>query len=144
MQNIWTLLKKWILFFLFYISEYNDTSDVWIAYCEKKRKDGSVEYDVPVGTVRYIDISETVCRLGRLVVLSDARGLSLGKKLVAMVIQEAADRGKTTMFIHAQANKRGFYEKFGFVVEEGDDTIFLVDGDPHYRMWIRDISKILE
>ncbi|ORZ23564.1 acyl-CoA N-acyltransferase [Absidia repens] len=121
--------------------EYNDNSDVWIAYCEKKMEDGTVQNDVPVGTVRYIDISEDVCRLGRLVVLSEARGLSLGRKLVDIVIQEAANRGKTTMFIHAQANKRGFYEKFGFVVEEGDDTIFHVDGDPHYRMWIRNIGK---
>lgn len=94
---------------------------------------------MPVGTVRLYPVSETVGKLGRLAVLSDARGLSLGRKLVQAVIQGAIDRGMTSIVLEAQVDKRGFYEKLGFVVEEGDEEPYPVDGTPHLRMWKRSL-----
>lgn len=118
-------------------SKYNNNSDVWLALCDKILDDGTIEPGVPVGTVRLIAESETVGKLGRLAVISDARGLSLGKKLVQLVIHDAADRGMDSIIIHAQYDKQGFYEKLGFVVEKGDEETFLEDGTPHLRMWHR-------
>ncbi|SAM02660.1 hypothetical protein [Absidia glauca] len=120
--------------------EYNDKSDVWLALCDRILDDGTIESGVPVGTVRLIAASETVGKLGRLAVISDARGLSLGKKLVQLVIHDAADRGMDSIIIHAQYDKQGFYEKLGFVVEKGDEETFLEDGTPHLRMWHRGVG----
>ncbi|KAI8084784.1 acyl-CoA N-acyltransferase [Halteromyces radiatus] len=121
--------------------EYNDKSYVWLVQCDKTLENGQVEHDVPVGTVRLITVSETVGKLGRLAVISEARGLSLGKKLVQTVVKDAADRGMTAIVIHAQYDKQGFYERLGFAVEKGDEQTFLEDGTPHIRMWHRGVGK---
>ncbi|CAO3597238.1 unnamed protein product [Absidia cylindrospora] len=121
--------------------EYNDKSDVWIALCDKTMDDGKVEQGVPVGTVRLISVSEKVGKLGRLAVISDARGLSLGKKLVQLVVRDAGTRGMESIIIHAQYDKQGFYEKLGFAVEKGDEETFLEDGTPHICMWHCNVGK---
>ncbi|KAI8344190.1 acyl-CoA N-acyltransferase [Chlamydoabsidia padenii] len=120
---------------------YNDKSKVWIALCDKVLDDGTIKHQVPVGTIRLITKSETVGTLGRLAVLSDARGMALGKKLVQLVLKHAADQGMNAIVIAAQHDKRGFYEKLGFILEQGDEEGFLEDGTLHLRMWHRGIGN---
>jgi predicted GNAT family N-acyltransferase len=77
--------------------------------------------------------------LGRLAVLSTARGLYIGQKLVKTFIEYCKENGYTTIVLHAQYPRRGFYEKLGFVIEQGEE-IFQEDGTPHIRMYMRDIK----
>jgi predicted GNAT family N-acyltransferase len=77
--------------------------------------------------------------LGRLAVLSTARGLYIGQKLVKEFIAYCKQNGYTSIVLHAQYPRRGFYEKLGFVIEQGEE-IFQEDGTPHIRMYMRRIQ----
>lgn len=81
---------------------------------------------------------DRVAKLGRLAVLSEARGLSIGQKLVKHFIDFVKEHGYTSIVLHSQYPRRGFYEKLGFVIEEGEE-IFDEDGTPHIRMWMRQL-----
>lgn len=72
-------------------------------------------------------------------VLSSARGLHIGQLLVKAFIIYCKQNGFHTIVLHSQYPKRGFYEKLGFAVEEGDDEIFQEGGTPHVRMWMRNL-----
>ena len=80
-------------------------------------------------------------QLGRLAILSDARGLSIGRKLVNTMLEYAKAQGVKSIFLEAQVDKRGFYEKVGFVLEEAHKESYLLVGCPHYKMWMRSIPK---
>ena len=82
-----------------------------------------------------------MAKLGRLAVLSDARGLSLGKNLVLHMLESVKAQGIKSIVLDAQVDKRGFYEKLGFVVEDADKEPYMVDGTPHCKMWMRSIPK---
>ncbi|KAI9263251.1 acyl-CoA N-acyltransferase [Phascolomyces articulosus] len=110
--------------------------DHWLATAEEK--DGE---RVPVGTIRLLRLNERVGQLGRLAVLSDARGLQLGKKLVYAMLEGAKAHGFKEVYLEAQSDKRAFYEKFGWVVEEADKETFITAGVPHYKMWMRSIPQ---
>lgn len=94
---------------------------------------------MPVGTVRLYPYAEGIGKLGRLAVLSDARGLKLGKKLVEVTVDYCKARGMNAIMLEAQIDKRGFYERLGFVVEKGDEEPYPVDGTPHLKMWRRSL-----
>lgn len=89
--------------------------------------------------VRLIPKSEGVAKLGRLAVLSSARGLNIGQKLTKSFVDYCSKNGFHTIVLHAQNPRRGFYEKCGFSVEEGDDEVFTEAGTPHVRMWMRNL-----
>ena len=95
---------------------------------------------MPVGTIRIVEWENGVAQLGRLAVISEARGMSLGRKLVNVFLQEAKKRGFTSAFLEGQVDKRGFYEKCGFFVEKNDEEPYLVYGQLHYKMWNRSIQ----
>lgn len=77
--------------------------------------------------------------MGRLAVLSTARGLYIGQLLVKSFIQYCKENHFHTIVLHSQYPRRGFYAKLGFVIEQGDDEIFDEDGTPHIRMWMRNL-----
>ncbi|KAG2215335.1 hypothetical protein INT45_011176 [Circinella minor] len=114
-------------------------------------KEDEVPYDVradtnervPVGTIRSVPVKndKQVGRLGRLAVLSDARGLSVGKKLALTMLEGAKTQGIKSIVLDGQVDKRGFYEKVGFVVEDADNEPFIYYDKPHYQMWMRSIPK---
>lgn len=79
-----------------------------------------------------------LAKLGRLAVLSSARGLYIGQKLVQTFIQYCKENDFHSIVLHSQYPRRGFYAKLGFVIEEGEET-FDEDGTPHIRMWMRNI-----
>jgi predicted GNAT family N-acyltransferase len=80
-----------------------------------------------------------LAKLGRLCVLSSARGLYIGQKLVQTFTEYCKENGFNAIVLHSQYPRRGFYGKLGFVIEEGDDSIFDEDGTPHIRMWKRNL-----
>ncbi|CAO0797105.1 unnamed protein product [Mucor circinelloides] len=110
----------------------------WAAYCDKENEDGTVENNVPVGTIRMIPKPDNVAKLGRLAVLSTARGLYIGQLLVKELVRFSKENGYHTIVLHSQYPRRGFYAKLGFVIEEGEE-IFDEDGTPHIRMYMRNI-----
>ncbi|KAI9248053.1 acyl-CoA N-acyltransferase [Phascolomyces articulosus] len=117
--------------------EYDAVSDHWLATCQV----ADTNERIPIGTIRLVPVKNNtqVGKLGRLAVLSEARGMSLGKKLVLTMLEGAKTQGIKSIVLEAQIEKRGFYEKIGFVVEEGDEEPYPVDGTPHIKMWMRSI-----
>ncbi|KAI9276541.1 acyl-CoA N-acyltransferase [Sporodiniella umbellata] len=113
----------------------DDDAVHWAAIADKKNDDGSVEKGVFIGTIRLLH-RDTVAKLGRLAVLSEARGLYAGQLLVKEFLNYARENGYQSAVLHSQYPRRGFYQKLGFTVEEGEE-IFDEDGTPHIRMWKR-------
>ncbi|EIE91322.1 hypothetical protein G6F46_003543 [Rhizopus delemar] len=116
-----------------------DICQHWVAVCDKKNDNGTVEFEYPIGTVRLMPKENGVAKLGRLAVLSSARGLYAGQKLVKAFIEYCKNNSYHTIVLHAQIDRRGFYERLGFVVEEGDSEVFIESHTPHVRMWMRDL-----
>lgn len=84
-----------------------------------------------VGTLRIIALPEHT-RIGRVAVRRDWRGRGIGARLMARAMEIARDRGETRFWLAAQADKTGFYQRFGFVAygESEDDG----SGIPHLKM----------
>ncbi|MBL9170900.1 MAG: GNAT family N-acetyltransferase [Verrucomicrobiales bacterium] len=85
----------------------------------------------PVGTARMLIKGETG-KIGRVCVLSEARGTGLGAALIRACLEELRRvPGVSTALLGAQTHALGFYERLGFVVE-GEE--YLDAGIPHYDM----------
>ena len=84
----------------------------------------------PLGTLRYYG-DEGWLHVGRVAVLPVARGLGLGRLLLADCLRRGAEKGFTRSFLNAQTDKTGFYEKLGYHTV-GD--MFMEAGIPHIRM----------
>jgi predicted GNAT family N-acyltransferase len=70
-------------------------------------------------------------QIGRMAVLRQYRGLGIGSRLLASVIEQAKQLGHRQVFLHAQVSVIGFYQKHGFSAE-GD--IFIDAGIEHRSM----------
>ena len=81
----------------------------------------------PVATARLTSKGQ----IGRMAVLREYRGIGIGSSLLASVIDQARLSGFKQVFLHAQVNVIGFYEKYGFSAE-GD--IFIDAGIEHRTM----------
>ncbi|KAG2201518.1 hypothetical protein INT46_002893, partial [Mucor plumbeus] len=121
------------------IDEDDPDAEHWAAIADKHNEDGSIEPNHSIGTIRLVRISKNVARLGRVAVLSNARGLGIGPKLIKEFTEYCKSNGYHTIYLHAVTEKRGFYEKLGFAVEDGDHEEFEEDGTPHIRLWKRNI-----
>ena len=82
---------------------------------------------IPVATARLTARGQ----IGRMAVLREYRGIGIGSRLLAAVIEQARQSGFKQVFLHAQVNVIGFYEKSGFSAE-GD--IFIDAGIEHRTM----------
>ena len=80
----------------------------------------------PIGTARLMPNGQ----IGRMAVLPAWRRRDVGTRLLARAI-DVAERQGLTVFLHAQADAQGFYERNGFVVSGG---VFLEAGIEHRRM----------
>jgi len=78
----------------------------------------------PVATARLLDNGQ----IGRMAVLADWRGNGIGRALLAAVIEAAAQRGFSEVFLHAQLSAESFYLAAGFRPE---GEIFRAAGIPH-------------
>ena len=81
----------------------------------------------PVATARLTAEGQ----IGRMAVLREYRGTGIGSRLLAAVIEQARQSGFKQVFLHAQVNVIGFYEKSGFSAE-GD--VFIDAGIEHRTM----------
>ena len=82
-----------------------------------------------VGVGRFI-LKENYGKIGRLAIKKSQRGKGLGKLLLLEIEKQNLERVKDFL-LHAQSDKREFYENCGYVVE-GDE--FLEEGVPHLKM----------
>lgn len=67
-------------------------------------------------------------------VKATARGLRIGARLMAECERYARENLEVVEFVlHSQQDKKGFYEKLGYVVDERT-AIFYEEEIPHVRM----------
>ena len=81
----------------------------------------------PVGTGRL----EPTGKIGRVAVLPQHRGTGAGLAIMRRLVDLARERGFTEVYLHAQSQARGFYERLGF---RADGPEFDEVGIPHLRM----------
>lgn len=87
----------------------------------------------PAACVRFFtEENPTEYHLGRLCVLKEYRGQSLGRLLVYEVEKRAKDLGGTAVVLSAQVRASGFYEKLGYI-KKGD--IYYDEYCEHIRMY---------
>ncbi|KAI8053126.1 acyl-CoA N-acyltransferase [Gilbertella persicaria] len=121
--------------------DLDDKSTHWVATCDKVDQNGTlIESNVDVGTIRLVPKNQNMAKLTRFAVVQNARGLKIGQRLLEAFIDYSKKNGFDTIVLHSQHPKRGFYEKAGFVVERGDDEVFIEAGTPHVRMWMRNLQ----
>ena len=82
---------------------------------------------IPVATARLAPQGQ----IGRMAVLKDFRGRGIGARLLDTVIEQARREGHEQVFLHAQLNVIGFYERRGFATE---GEIFVDAGIEHLTM----------
>lgn len=70
----------------------------------------------PVGTARLL-LQDSVGKIGRVAVLSEMRGLGLGKALMLAALEELRAEGMLKAKLAAQMHALGFYEALGFEAE---------------------------
>jgi predicted GNAT family N-acyltransferase len=85
----------------------------------------------PVGTARITYLAPKTAKIERLAVLSTARGLGIGKKLMEKAVEVAAQNDVEEVVIHAQEYVKSLHQKVGFeqVGERFDEA-----GIPHVKM----------
>jgi predicted GNAT family N-acyltransferase len=78
---------------------------------------------------------KTLCHIGRVAILKPFRGKGLGHELIAFVISHCKKIApESSIYLHAQTDRRRFYETLGFVAE-GD--VFMDAGIPHISMTLQ-------
>ena len=81
----------------------------------------------PVATARLTAEGQ----IGRMAVLRDFRGMGIGSRLLAAVIEQAKHAGHKKVFLHAQVSVIKFYQQHGFTAY-GD--VFIDAGIEHRSM----------
>jgi predicted GNAT family N-acyltransferase len=85
----------------------------------------------PVGTARIRYLNEQIAKIERLAVLSTARGLGIGKKLMQEAIEVAKQNNVQEVVIHAQEYVKGLHQQLEF---KQIGEIFEEAGIPHVKM----------
>ncbi|MBB6521612.1 GNAT family N-acetyltransferase [Pseudoteredinibacter isoporae] len=81
----------------------------------------------PVGTSRLLPGGQ----IGRMAVLSSQRGTGLGGELLMVAVNYALEQNYSDIFLHAQTQAIGFYQRYGF---EAEGPEFMDAGIPHRNM----------
>ena len=85
-----------------------------------------------IGTARLLDTRSTTAKLGRMAVQRVLRGSNIGRDLLSVLIDSAAQAGKQEVMLHAQTSAQGFYARTGFVVR---GELFYEVNIPHIEMF---------
>ncbi|MEX0271965.1 GNAT family N-acetyltransferase [Leptolyngbyaceae cyanobacterium UHCC 1019] len=99
----------------------DETSTHLLAFLDKK----------PVGTTRIRFLTPQVIKVERVAVLPEARGKSIGKRLMEYTFSFAIEKQATEVCMNAQQSVQVFYERLGFQTE---GTPFEEAGIPHIKM----------
>lgn len=86
-------------------------------------------------------------RIGRLAVLQDCRGHKVGERLLQRLLQRARKRGEIGVYLHAQTDALGFYERAGFVMrgapfDEAGISHVDMQLEFDYRNWNEELSQL--
>ena len=73
----------------------------------------------PVATCRFYECGGSTVVLGRVVVLPGYRGLGLGARVVNEAEQWISELGYKKILIDSRTEVTGFYDKLGYVTEDG-------------------------
>lgn len=77
---------------------------------------------------------KTLCHIGRVAIIKPFRDQGLGHELMAFIIEYCKKTAQeNTIYLHAQIDRRRFYEALGFVAQ-GDE--FMDAGIPHISMYL--------
>lgn len=87
--------------------------------------------ELPVATGRIVFKEHSNCSLGRIAVLKEYRGKSIGKMLVENLVQKSFELGAHEIHIHAQKHAQRFYESLNFIPY---GEVFYEGGIPHVSM----------
>ena len=87
----------------------------------------------PIATCRFFLKEDNVTYMfGRLCVLKEYRGKSLGREMLKKVEQLVSEKGGKAIILHSQYHAKPFYEKYGFT-QQGE--IDYEQNKPH--AWMR-------
>jgi predicted GNAT family N-acyltransferase len=70
-----------------------------------------------VATGRLVRVDADSGKVGRMAVARELRGKGAGRAVLAELERIAAERGMTTVILHAQLSARGFYDRLGYAAE---------------------------
>lgn len=79
--------------------------------------------EYPVATCRFYELSRERVLIGRVVVLPEYRGKSLGRKVIGEAEKWIGELGYREIVIDSRLEAVGFYEKLGY--SRADDGVFL-------------------
>jgi predicted GNAT family N-acyltransferase len=85
----------------------------------------------PVGTARLRYLDQQTAKIERLAVLSTARGLGIGKKLMGKALDVAEENNTQDVVVNAQEYVKALYQQLGF---EQVGERFEEAGIPHIKM----------
>ena len=96
---------------------------------------------IAIATGRLIKVDPATYQIGRVAVRKPYRGKQVGSYLMEFLCEKARTLGARTAIVHAQLDKRGFYNRLGFY-EYAGGLIDEDEGVPHiylakdlYRGW---------
>ena len=70
--------------------------------------------EVPIATGRLTKVDPATYQIGRIAVRKPYRGQRVGSYLMEFLCQKARELGAKTCIVHAQLDKRSFYNRLGF------------------------------
>jgi predicted GNAT family N-acyltransferase len=88
---------------------------------------------LPIATGRILEIDPETYRIGRVAVLKEYRGKKIGTYVLKFLEVKIKTLGGHHAILHAQVEKKGFYEKCGYQVA-GSGEIDYDEGHPHVMM----------
>ncbi len=81
----------------------------------------------PIGCARLLEDGQ----IGRMAVIKTWRGRGVGAALLQTLLEQARHKGLHEVFLHAQTQAIGFYERLGFTAE---GEVFMEADIPHRHM----------
>ena len=100
--------------------ELDDTAVTLVLYLD----------DYPIATGRLIKVDPATYQIGRIAVRKQFRHKQVGSYLMTFLCEKARTMGAKTAIVHAQLDKRDFYNRLGFY-EYAGGVIDEDEGVPH-------------
>ncbi|KAJ9078549.1 hypothetical protein DSO57_1005693 [Entomophthora muscae] len=121
--------------------EYDDTCIHWLAFASN-----GTSKEVPAGVARVVikattelssdNSKEFIGKIGRVAVLPEHRGQGIAKLIMNALEEDLIENDPhvTKTFLHAQQDKKGFYQKIGYYVLDPESSPFLEENILHVKM----------